>query len=285
MATAPPGNTYNIFMWVPLLLQTLGVSRAPSASSGGSGSGLLAHMRSGARTPVLVLDANNMRGACSFAISQSDLSGAISAWATEQRLPTLICLDHGTEPRVWRTGAYSALTLSGSRMTADDVIIRDAWWARSQAKRDVFVVTADAGLAQRARRLKAAGPVQVIGSFNMARLILGNVHELGEPNTKERTEERAAAAAELAVELDGGGAMMDADERGGSHEISEIEHLIAEYVRWAATEAVTGTRHMDPVVPSPSTKRRLRRKRHMRQYFDAAASQGQPAAEQPTCDS
>lgn len=248
-------------MW-QLLVVTLSVSRAPVLE----GSGLLAHMRRGPATPVIVLDGNNIRGACSFAVSQSQLAAAASAWATEQQLPVLLCLDHGADARVWRIGPFAALTLSGSCMTADDVVIRDAWWARSQAKRDVFVVTADAGLASRARRLKAAGPVQVVASGPMVRLLLGEPSELGPPNNKEKTAERAEGATQLARELDSGPSWAAVEPEESSAD-DETEAVLLDYLQWASTEAPTTTRHTDPVVPSPSTKRRLRRKRHMRQYF------------------
>ena len=62
--------------------------------------------------------------------------------------------------------------MSGEGRTADDVIVRDAWYLRHELGRNVFVVTNDQGLIGRVKRHRSpAGSVQVLHTRAFARLL------------------------------------------------------------------------------------------------------------------
>lgn len=225
----------------------------------GSTDGTLRHICS-ATKPVVLLDGNNMRGCALFSRSYAELSEATTRWAEAHGLTTLLVLDHGPEQRAWETGALSAVALSGGGQTADDVMVRDAQWL-ARTGQHVFVVSSDQGLAARARRRQgaAATRVEVLSSYYVTQMILGE--EERPPNKKEKTAERVAAAEALAAALD-----------AAAQPPSATETVVTSYVRWYNEEAPRGRRHTDPPgLPSPSTKRSLRRKRARAAAREAAS--------------
>ena len=122
--------------------------------------------------PVCIIDGNNLRGAEFFGSSQGSLRALVEGWADEAQLPALLILDHGPEERAWHVSGHAALTLSGEGRTADDVIVRDAWYVRHELGRNVFVVTNDQGLIGRVKRYRSpAGSVQVLHTRAFARLL------------------------------------------------------------------------------------------------------------------
>ena len=209
---------------------------------------------------VTLVDGNNLRGAELFGVSQRELSELTAAWASAQQLPAVLLLDHGPEERAWRLGTHAALTLCGDGgQTADDLIVRDAWWLRSELGRNVFVVTQDQGLIGRVRRHRSptAGSVQVLPSANFARLLGCPEDGAAGAKRRESTAERCAEASELAIQLQhlpGEGAPGD-------------DPVLARYLRYVnGGEAPRATRPaLDHTLvgapPLPSTKRALRRKR------------------------
>lgn len=108
------------------------------------GEGLVRHMRRQERA-VLIIDANNLRGAQSFAKTQQQLTAAVDAWASLEQLHVILMLDHGPEQWACRTGDHSVVTFAGPTQTADDLIVRDSLWLRQQKQNPVFVITSDAG--------------------------------------------------------------------------------------------------------------------------------------------
>ena len=111
-------------------------------------------------------------GAEYFGSSQGSLRGLVEGWADEAQLPALLILDHGPEERAWHVSSHAVLTLSGEGRTADDVIVRDAWYLRHELGRNVFVVTNDQGLIARVKRFRSpGGSVQVLHTPAFARLL------------------------------------------------------------------------------------------------------------------
>ena len=136
---------------------------------------LLAHVQAACTAsgpPVCIIDGNNLRGAEFFGSSQGSLRALVEGWADEAQLPALLILDHGPEERAWHVSSHAVLTLSGEGRTADDVIVRDAWYLRHELGRNVFVVTNDQGLIGRVKRYRSpAGSVQVLHTRAFARLL------------------------------------------------------------------------------------------------------------------
>ena len=156
---------------------TLALVLAASALAGAlqTPSALLAHVQAACTTsgpPVCIIDGNNLRGAEFFGSSQGSLRTLVEGWADEAQLPALLILDHGPEERAWHVSSHAVLTLSGEGRTADDVIVRDAWFLRHELGRNVFVVTNDQGLIGRVKRYRSpAGSVQVLHTRAFARLL------------------------------------------------------------------------------------------------------------------
>jgi hypothetical protein len=225
---------------------------------------LVMHLQSSA-SPLVLVDGNNLRGSTVFALSQQDLAVSVSRWAEAHALPCVLVMDHGAAQRAWPIGRYAALTLAGPGQSADDVLVRDTWWAL-QAGREVAVFTADQGLTSRVRRQKSAGSVQVVPSLALAYLIAPD--KAGIPAARggggEKTVQRAEAATRLALWLDSA--------QGPSSDVAAP--ILDDYLRWVVGAPVGGS---DPAVPSPSMKRRLRRKRHMKPFFKPAAAGGAAA--------
>ena len=69
-------------------------------------------------------------GAEYFGSSQGSLRGLVEGWADGAQLPAVLILDHGPAERAWHVSGHAVLTLSGEGRTADDVIVRDAWYLR-----------------------------------------------------------------------------------------------------------------------------------------------------------
>ena len=138
-------------------------------------SALLAHVQAACTAsgpPVCIIDGNNLRGAEFFGSSQGRLRALVEGWADEEQLPALLILDHGPEERAWHVSSHAVLTMSGEGRTADDVIVRDAWYLRHELGRNVFVVTNDQGLIGRVKRHRSpAGSVQVLHTRAFARLL------------------------------------------------------------------------------------------------------------------
>merc|ERR1740133_462149 len=229
-------------------------------------SALLAHVQAACTPsgpPVCIIDGNNLRGAEYFGSSQGSLRGLVEGWADEAQLPAVLILDHGPAERAWHVSGHAVLTLSGEGRTADDVIVRDAWYLRHELGRNVFVVTNDQGLIGRVKRYRSpAGSVQVLHTRAFARLLGIEESSATDANSRPRetTADRSAAALELAAQLEAGA--------GGPTEKgpSDADALLAQYVTWVNTEAPRPTRPfldhtLSGVPPSPSLKRRLRRKR------------------------
>jgi len=216
--------------------------------------------------PVCIIDGNNLRGAEFFGSSQGSLRALVEGWADEAQLPALLILDHGPEERAWHVSGHAALTLSGEGRTADDVIVRDAWYVRHELGRNVFVVTNDQGLIGRVKRYRSpAGSVQVLHTRAFARLLGIEESTATDVNSRPRetTADRSAAAIELAAQLEAG---VDGPAANGAAATSGSDALLAQYVTWVNTEAPRPTRPfldhtLSGVPPSPSLKRRLRRKR------------------------
>ena len=98
-------------------------------------SALLAHVQAACTAsgpPVCIIDGNNLRGAEFFGSSQGRLRALVEGWADEEQLPALLILDHGPEERAWHVSSHAVLTMSGEGRTADDVIVRDAWYLRHE---------------------------------------------------------------------------------------------------------------------------------------------------------
>ena len=156
---------------------TLALVLASSALAGAlqTPSALLAHVQAACTAsgpPVCIIDGNNLRGAEYFGSSQGSLRALVEGWADEAQLPALLILDHGPEERAWHVSSHAVLTLSGEGRTADDVIVRDAWWLRHELGRNVFVVTNDQGLIARVKRFRSpGGSVQVLHTPAFARLL------------------------------------------------------------------------------------------------------------------
>eukprot|EP00965_Chrysotila_dentata_P159003 5253036-Pleurochrysis_carterae.AAC.3 len=214
--------------------------------------GVLKHIKHA--NPLLLIDGNNVRGAVKFATSQRELLAAVVAFADAHQLQSILLLDHGDEQQVWRTSEHSAVLFSGQQQSADDVIVRDAWWVRNTAKRNVVVVTSDGGLTLRVRRCRAAGSAQVVTSASMAAFFLGNLSALASDFRAEGTDERASEALSIAADLKSGDLIFTLP---GSSSIRVLD----EYVAWIA-DAPKSHSYTDPMPMSPSTKRSLRRKRH-----------------------
>jgi len=112
--------------------ESLGLGKSPAAISG----------------PLLVVDANNVRGATGFAISLPELCFALGVWAEAEGRAVVVAIDHGDSP--WAVALSPNLTLafSGARLEADDLIVLLVDECLSSARR-VEVVTSDAYLRRR----------------------------------------------------------------------------------------------------------------------------------------
>ncbi len=209
--------------------------------------------------PLLLVDANNLRGYAVFSLSISQLCERVDAFATMHSVPTILAIDHGSEQRAWRLGPYAVAALSGPRQSADDALVRDAHWALS-ARREVVMFTSDAGLTGRARRLSSVGTIQVLPSSALGVHLCDQV-ELKAGKRGESTRERSVAAERLLASVDA------CPPAGATAET--VDRVLAAYMEWLP-DAPQGA--VDPHVPSPSMKRRLRRKRSMRPYFHDRAS-------------
>lgn len=227
---------------------------------------LVAHLHC-SPSPLVLVDGNNLRGSTVFALSQQDLALSISRWAEAHALPCVVVMDHGEAQRAWPIGRYAALTLAGPGQSADDVLVRDTWWALKEG-RDVAVFTADQGLTSRVRRQKSAGSVQVVPSLALACLLAPE--KVGLPAARggggEKTAQRAEAAGRLGLWLDSA--------EGPTAELAAP--ILSDYLRWLLGAPVGPS---DPAVPSPSMKRRLRRKRHMKPFFKPLPAAAGGAAE------
>ena len=233
-----------------------------SAAAALAGPPLHAHLRgacSASGPAVTIIDGNNLRGAEVFSVSQHDLGECVQRWADDVQLPALLVLDHGPEERAWQVGRQAVLTQSGEGRTADDVIVRDAWWLRHELGRNVFVVTNDQGLIARVKRYRSpsGGSAQVLHTMSFARLLGIDEAAADDSRPRETTAQRSADALELAARLQAdGSAPPEADDQA-----------LAKYVEWVnSLEAPKPTgpfldHTLSGVPPSPSLKRRLRRKR------------------------
>ena len=69
--------------------------------------------------PLLVVDANNVRGATGFAIALPELCFALGVWAEAEGRAVVVAIDHGDSP--WAVALSPNLTLafSGARLEAD----------------------------------------------------------------------------------------------------------------------------------------------------------------------
>ena len=208
---------------------------------------------------VCIIDGNNLRGAEVFSISQSELSTMVTSWSDEVQLPALLELDHGPEQRAWHVGRHAVLTQCGGGRTADDVIVRDAWWLRHELGRNVFVVTNDQGLIARVKRYRSpGGSVQVRHTPAFARLLGLDETPADDSRRRETTAQRSADAVELAAQLHSRTPAPPTTDDG--------DGMLARYVDWVNNEAPPSTgpfldHTLSGVPPSPSLKRRLRRKR------------------------
>ena len=109
-----------------------GLGKSPAAISG----------------PLLIVDANNVRGATGFAIGLPELCFALGVWAEAEGRAVVVAIDHGDSP--WAVALSPNLTLafSGARLEADDLIVLLVDECLSSARR-VEVVTSDAYLRRR----------------------------------------------------------------------------------------------------------------------------------------
>ena len=167
---------------------------------------LVRHMQAQPGTVVLV-DGNNVRGTDLFAVSQQDLCRAVATWAASNRLTAVLHLDHGSEQRAWQLGEHTALTLSGSRQTADDVIVRDSLWLRGEKARPVFIVSNDVGLIARAKQYRSSplAGLQVCPSGVYAQMLFGEgTRDRRAESRKESTAQREEAAVALEEQLAAG---------------------------------------------------------------------------------
>jgi len=208
--------------------------------------------------PLILVDGNNLRGATVFSLSEQALTLSLARWAEAHALPCVLVMDHGAVQRAWPVGPYTAITLAGPGQSADDVLVRDTWWAL-QAGREVAVFTGDVGLTTRVRRQKSAGTVQVIAPLALATLI--SPEHSGLPAVRGGGGEKTAQRAEAAWRL---GLWLDSDESPSFSAEQLAAPILSEYLRWLAGAPVGPA---DPAVPSPSMKRRLRRKRNMKPFF------------------
>jgi len=223
---------------------TLALVLAASALAGAlqTPSALLAHVQAACTAsgpPVCIIDGNNLRGAEFFGSSQGSLRALVEGWADEAQLPALLILDHGPEERAWHVSSHAVLTLSGEGRTADDVIVRDAWYLRHELGRNVFVVTNDQGLIGRVKRYRSpAGSVQVLHTRAFARLLGIEESTATDVNSRPRetTADRSAAAIELAAQLEAG---VDGPAANGAAATSGSDALLAQYVTWARGACLT----------------------------------------------
>ena len=270
----------------------------PMLCAASSNGGLLRHMLTAPKAVVL-LDANNLRGAACFQQSYTQVSDAAARWAEENELAVISAFDHGSHQRAWRTGPWSASVLAGSAgESADDIIVRDCWWLRSQHARHVFIFTSDAGLAARAqlRRAGPVGSVEVLPSALFASLMnLGGNDDANAADDevsplprratrKESTADRIAAGRGLEASLherhmaapadpspssDALGSLLTQPSQVKSSQVESSQALdtlalLANYVVCInEPSAVKGSRRQAELLwpESPSSKRRLRRKR------------------------
>eukprot|EP00966_Prymnesium_polylepis_P251923 5824370-Prymnesium_polylepis.1 len=160
-----------------LLLSSLisGVALQPPLRQVAGGGGLVGHMRMlpGA---VLIIDGNNVRGADCFGTSQQELCETVATWAADHSVPAVLMLDHGTEQCACRSGTGTVVTFAGPGQTADDLIVRDSLWLRSEQQTPVFVVTSDAGLIARTKQYRSAqcAGLQMVPSVTFSKLLLGD---------------------------------------------------------------------------------------------------------------
>ena len=158
---------------------------------------------------LVFIDANNLRGNALFSISPQALCHKTQQWAQRNEIPAVLVFHHGATQRAWPLGPYAVATLSGPTQSADDSIVRDAYWtlqapehstAATALRRAVAVFTSDAGLTGRVRRLSTAGTIQVIKSSSLVEEFCELPCVAG--NRGESTAQRCQAALELAAELD-----------------------------------------------------------------------------------
>ncbi len=242
--------------------------RAPSRSGP-----LLEHIRAHTDAPpVLLLDGNNIRGATVFATSQQRLCERVGEWAANQQLPCVLALDHGAEHRSWRLSTHAALTMSGGTMSADDVLVRDAWWLRHTAQRDVFIFTSDGALIgrlrQRRRRADDTRPnsVQTLPASACVTL-LGLEDEVDGAEKRGESTATREHYAKLLAELLSESSADAAD--AGLDRVNDAPPSCAvldAYLRWAESAPVGKNVAQTAGSGAPthlqsSLKRRLRRKR------------------------
>ena len=129
---------------------------------------------------VVVVDANNARGAVAFRFSKLEFTDLVAKWAKRNGLAdrVVICWDHGLlKSTCYREGILH--TFAGPRMSADDAIAETVvprLYAAGEDER-VYVVTTDRGLIHRVKHAAASsgakhGKLRLLGTRKFASLLL-----------------------------------------------------------------------------------------------------------------
>ena len=129
---------------------------------------------------VVVVDANNARGAVAFRFSKLHFSDLVATWAKRNGLANrvVICWDHGlVKSTCYHDGVLH--TFAGPRESADDAIAETVvpqLYATGEDER-VYVVTTDRGLIHRVKHAAAAsgashGKLRLLGTRKFASLLL-----------------------------------------------------------------------------------------------------------------
>ncbi|KAK3233205.1 hypothetical protein CYMTET_56482 [Cymbomonas tetramitiformis] len=99
---------------------------------------------------LLIIDANNVRGAMRFRIGPLQLCSLVSRWAYMNNFQNrvVIIFDHGPKQQAFLQDGI-CVVFSGPVQIADDVIAREVRWFTKGELRDVVVVTRDMHLRAR----------------------------------------------------------------------------------------------------------------------------------------
>jgi len=144
-----------------------------------------------------------------------------------------------------------AASFCGNWQNADDLIVRDALWARQNQSCSVFFVTDDMELEHRALKFRKAGACEAIPCSAFSPLLVPDASATPEAY-QERGQDRRWDASRLVSLLESG---IDGFDELPSNTF--IDH----YVSWANTLAPQRGRNVDPPRLPAIPKRRARRLR------------------------
>ena len=149
------GAVAGIFVVLALLLPRRFLSEPASASEVQFDSLLMKNLQLPSRVRhggIVMIDANNVRGASAFRLSLDGMCASLCQYAASHGLRhrVIVFIDHGPAQKCFSRGGI-LLVFSGTRWTADDMIVRDAAWFAGQGVRHISVVTSDRLLRQRCK--------------------------------------------------------------------------------------------------------------------------------------